>query len=346
MPEARSINQNPPFDTLPDFRRLGVVLRAVLIVNAVALLAVLAQADSWGNMQVRLLQVSALLEPVLLCSLLLLYGLNTVLSRLPYWHGAGVAMLGVGLVGGVFVVLGGELFVAPGESLLFHIERTALLGSAAAGLLLEYLRLRARALSPAFYGARLQALQARIRPHFLYNTLNAVLSIIRTQPKRAETALEDMSDLFRMAMSDEQELVTLRSEIELSRQYLALEQLRLGERLQVDWQLGDLPPDALIPPFILQPLLENAVYHGVEPLAEGGRIEVQLYGEDRELHLRVRNPAGAQPVRSNGNKIALSNIRERLALLFDIEARYEVEAGAGHYQVHIMMPYVKEGAHE
>ena len=210
-------------------------------------------------------------------------------------------------------------------------------------ILLSYFRLRAQALSPAGHEARLQALQARIRPHFLFNTINAVLSIVRTDPKRAESALEDMADLFRMAMSDQKELVVLSKEVELARQYLAIEELRLGERLKVHWDTQGMPPDALIPPLILQPLLENAVYHGIEPLTEGGTIDVSLYLNSDGLHMTVSNPAQNQSTaRTSGNKMALSNIRERLDLLFDVEAKYQVESDSNHYQVHILIPYVKE----
>jgi two-component system sensor histidine kinase AlgZ len=209
------------------------------------------------------------------------------------------------------------------------------------GILLLYFRLRAKVLSHAWNDARLQVLRARIRPHFLFNTINAVLGIVRAQPKQAETALEDMADLFRMAMSEGHDLVPLGREIQLSKQYMALEQLRMGERLCVDWQIQDVPDDVLIPPLLLQPLLENAVYHGIEPLSQGGSIHIVLRRSGDELHLKVENPC---PVRINaphhGNRVALRNIRERLDLLFDVEARYQVESGKDFYRVEIIFPYV------
>jgi two-component system sensor histidine kinase AlgZ len=143
-------------------------------------------------------------------------------------------------------------------------------------------------------------------------------------------------------MVEPRELVALDREVELARQYLSIEELRLGERLKVQWDTQQMPPDALIPPLILQPLLENAVYHGVEPLLQGGVIEVRLYRARDELHLEVRNPSqGQTAAHSNGNHMALSNIRERLSLLFDVEAQYQVERDAEHYRVHIIIPYVK-----
>lgn len=209
--------------------------------------------------------------------------------------------------------------------------------------MLLYFRFRSRKLSRALHDARLQALRARIRPHFLFNTINAVLGIVRTQPKQVETALEDMADLFRMAMSGDEDLVPLRREIQLCRQYIALEQLRLGDRLRVEWQMQDVPDDALIPSLLLQPLLENAVYHGIELLPQGGCIDIKLHCNGSELRLEVKNPYTLRKGQPHpGNRIALSNIRQRLELLFDAEASYIAERGEDSYYVEIVMPYVKE----
>jgi two-component system sensor histidine kinase AlgZ len=191
---------------------------------------------------------------------------------------------------------------------------------------------------------------------------------MRAQPKKAETALEDMADLFRMAMSDARDLVPLSREIQLSKQYIALEQLRMGERLSVDWQMQDVPENALIPPLLLQPLLENAVYHGIEALPQGGSIKIVLRRNGDELRLTVENPCVEHGIPAKGshgdgdfqnnyesessvpatgnkqrsnNKMALQNIRERLDLLFDAEARYQVESGNNFYRVEIVLPYVK-----
>jgi two-component system, LytTR family, sensor histidine kinase AlgZ len=343
MPETRSINQNNQHKLLPNFVNLGTVMRIALLVNGLALLCVVSQSASLYNMLDNLLQGSALLEPVLLSSLLVLYLLNSRLRRVPYWQGTLLVLVVVAAITVVLDLSGGDLFSAAGEMGAFRYIRHVLVSVAFALLLLFYFSLRAQALTPAGQDARLQALQARIRPHFLFNTINAVLSIVRTDPKRAESALEDMADLFRMAMSDQDELVVLSKEVELAKQYLAIEELRLGERLKVNWDTQDMPPDALIPQLILQPLLENAVYHGIEPLAEGGTIDVHLYRNSDGLNMTVSNPAQNQTVvRTSGNKMALSNIRERLDLLFDVEAKYEVESDSNHYQVHILIPYVKE----
>jgi two-component system sensor histidine kinase AlgZ len=342
MPETRSINQNVTPKLLPDFRNLGTVLRIVLLANGIVLLGAASQATSWGALRDNILQSSVLLQPVLLISLLLLHALSPVLMRRPYWQGALAVTAVVAAITLVLDKLGGELFSGLGDAGMFRFTRHVLAAIAISLVLLAYFKLRIQALTPAKQEARLQALLARIRPHFLFNTINAVLSIVRADPKRAETALEDMADLFRMAMSEPREMVELSKEVELARQYLGLEALRMGDRLRVRWDTQNMPPDALIPPLMLQPLLENAVYHGIEPLPQGGDIEVQLYLDNDELHLKVSNPAQAQTEPyANGNKMALSNIRERLALLFDVEAQYQVESDASHYQVHITIPYVK-----
>ena len=346
MPKVQSINQNLLADALPNFRNLGATLRIVLLVNGIALLHALAQAASLRDMLQHFMDGSAFLQPVLLSSLLLLYALNEGLARLAYWQGFAAVTAVVVAITLSIAYLGGDLFMPVMGSFAFYMWRLALLSGTLSALLLFYFRLRTLSLSTALHDARLQALQARIRPHFLFNSINAVLSIVRADPKRAETALEDMADLFRMAMAENREMVPLRREIELSRQYLALEKLRLGERLVENWQIDPALNEALIPPLILQPLLENAVYHGIEPLAQGGLIEVRFQRRGDELHLDVINPCREQFAAHNGNKMALENIRERLALKFDVEAKYTVESGKDYYHVHIQMPYVQEESNE
>lgn len=339
MPESRSINQNLMPDVLPNFRNLGIVLRIMLITNGFGVLMALALADSLADIWPRMLHGSAFLQPVLLSSLLVLYVASWHLARMAYFQSVGTILVMVAVLAWIAAKFGGELLGLTDE---FDLWRRIVLSVFVAMFVLAYFRLRAQALSPALPEARLQALQARIRPHFLFNSINAVLGIVRSDPKRAESALEDMSDLFRMAMADNRELVALKREVELSRQYLALEQLRLGDRLKVDWQTQDMPQDALVPPMMLQPLLENAVYHGIEPMHDGGAITIKLYRSGKEMHLDVYNPCQPQGKSHVGNKIALANIRERLDLQFDLEANYSVDAGKDYYRVHIQIPYIQE----
>lgn len=346
MNEARSIKQNPLPDALPNFRNLGVTLRILLLGNGLALMQALTLSNAWDEMLPRMMDISALLAPVLLTSLLLLWVTHSWLTRQPYWRGVGlVNAMVVGVTLTVYY-LGGELYrTQVYDDAGFGAVRHGVLAIAICMILLLYFRWRSQVLSIALHDARLQVLRARIRPHFLFNTINAVLSIVRSQPRYAESSLEDMADLFRMAMSEEEDLVPMRQEVQLSKQYLALEQLRIGERLKVDWRMGGVEDDVLIPPLLLQPLLENAVYHGIESLPQGGVISIALHRAGDALHVTVENPcAQSEAALHSGNRMALRNIRERLALLFDVEASYKVERRDGRYRVEIILPYQKEGS--
>jgi len=344
MSKARSIKQNAYPDALPNFRNLGVTLRILLLSNGLALLKAFVDANDWSDVLLKLMQIAALMSPVLFVSMLLLWLAQPWLMRITYFAGAVAINLLVIVITLVVYLMGRALFqpfAVAGN--YFDLFRCALISLIVCGILLIYFRLRARELSRALHDARLQVLRARIRPHFLFNSINAVLSIVRAQPKEAETALEDMSDLFRMAMAETRDLVPLDQEIKLTKQYLALEQLRMGQRLVVDWDVNVASMNVLIPPLLLQPLLENAVYHGIEPLSQGGRIKIQVSSSAKELQLVVENPCpSVTGERHSGSKMALQNIRERLELLFDVEARYQVECTEESYRVEITLPWVAE----
>jgi two-component system sensor histidine kinase AlgZ len=331
------IDQKPVSPQLPELRNLGTVLRILLAVNGLALVAVFIREPRWEALSAAWLDTAAIVEPRLLASLLLLYALAPWLERQPYRTGA-IAILALTLAS--TLALDALLLAAVGaDARPTAAPRHALFSLLITGLLLGYFQLRARALSPAITEARLQALQARIRPHFLFNSINAVLSLVRTEPRRAEAALEDMADLFRVLMRDNRQLAPLADEIELCRQYLDLEKLRLGERLRVEWHVDNMPRDALVPPLLLQPLLENAVYHGIEPSSAPGVIAINIFLRRGEVHAVLRNPYKFSGNHHAGNKMAMDNIRERLALHFDAEASLETRAGKDSYEVHIRMPY-------
>lgn len=334
---ARSINHNANTGALPDFRNFGILLRMLLIVNGVALLASLLQVTALRAWPAQFTENAALVEPVLILSLLVLAAGSNGLRRLPYAMGiAAVMALEIALTAALHF-LTRDLFFVETHSLL----RWVLIVALTTGMLLVYFDLRGRALSPALAEARLQALQARIRPHFLFNSINAVLSLVRQQPRRAETALEDLAGLFRALMADNRELTPIAREIELCRQYLDLEQLRLGDRLQVEWHIENMPPDALVPPLALQPLLENAVYHGIEPAETTGVLSINIHVERDRLHVLLCNPYRPRGDHHVGNKMALANIRERLQLHFDVAAELTTRVGKNTYEVSMIMPYVK-----
>jgi two-component system sensor histidine kinase AlgZ len=280
-------------------------------------------------------ELSTAVQPILILSLVCLYGLYPWLNRLDYRLSLlSIVALEIAITYFAFAAL--NPYFAP--EFLPNVTRACLLSAIVTAIVLYYFNLQQRAYSPAIAEARLQALQARIRPHFLFNSINAVLSLIRSQPKRAESALEDMADLFRVLMTDNRELVPLAQEIALCRQYLALEKLRLEERLKVNWHIEQMPPDAMIPPLILQPLLENAVYHGIEPLPNGGEITIHILRKHEDLEINISNPFSADKDKHSGNKMALKNIKERLLLHFDLEASLKSEVSNQHYSVTIRIP--------
>jgi two-component system sensor histidine kinase AlgZ len=321
---------------LPDLRNLGTVLRILLGVNGAALVIALAREPRVDAVATEWAALTAFVEPQRFAELAVLWLVQPWLVRLDGRSAIGVVtVITCALAIGVDALLPRMAGEARGG-----LVRDLVFALTAQFVLIAYFRLRARALSPAITEARLQALQARIRPHFLFNSITAVLSLMRSEPRRAEVALEDLADLFRVLMRDNRELAPLADEVELCRQYLELEQLRLGERLVIDWNVKSMPGDALVPPLVLQPLLENAVYHGIEPSTAPGVVSINIFLSRDEVHALLRNPYTANSARHHaGNRMALDNIRERLALHFDAEASLESRVNRDIYEVHIRIPY-------
>ena len=328
----QSIRQNDPPDALPDFRNLGVMSRILLGVNALAMLLALARSRGVADFAEGLSEIAGRMEPVLLVIVVALYFASPLFGRLAYRHGLlAVFATALAVTAALSPLLGGS-----GDwRQVFWSLGYAVFGTA---LLAWYFHLRSRAFSPVISEARLQALQARIRPHFLFNSLNAVLSLIRKDPKRAEAALEDLAELFRTVMADNRKLIPLGEELSLCRQYLNLEQLRLGERLHIEWQVEPEVEGILVPPMLLQPLVENAVYHGIEPGISSGIIEIRIGRRNDRLLLHLSNPYYEEHQHRQGNRMALANIRERLQLHFDVEATLTTRVDGGRYEIDITMP--------
>jgi two-component system sensor histidine kinase AlgZ len=189
--------------------------------------------------------------------------------------------------------------------------------------------------------SRIHALQARIRPHFLFNSMNTIAALTRSDPARAEEAIEDLADLFRVSLTEARAQISLREELEVARIYQRIEQLRLGDRLKVRWQVGELPVRAIVPSLLLQPLLENAIGHGIEPLPEGGTVRVDGRVDGDDVSIEVSNPVSqtARAVRS-GNRMALDNIRQRLELAFPGRSSVVVDETGDLYRVRLRFPLV------
>ncbi len=311
-----------PPATLPDFRNLGVWLRILLLAQALRLSFVVLDGPGGQPWLEQLLQQSVRFDPPLLATVLLLYLLQPLLARTRYRRGLVLVLL---LAASVAALL--------------------------TGALLFYFDWRQQRLSPALAEARLAALQARIRPHFLFNSLNSVLALLRRQPQQAEAVLHDLADLYRALLSDARTLVPLGQELALARAYIEIETLRLGaQRLRMQWRTEHAPLQALVPPLLLQPLLENAVRYGVEPAPEGAEVSLEVYLDGSELRLFVRNtlapgPLAAAAAVAGGNHMALGNIRERLQLHFDAEAQIRRYHTDREHVVLVRLP-LRKGAAE
>jgi two-component system sensor histidine kinase AlgZ len=188
--------------------------------------------------------------------------------------------------------------------------------------------------------ARISALQALIRPHFLFNSMNTIASLTRSDPRQAEEAVEDLSDLLRANLGGSGDRTTLKSELEVAAIYQRIEKLRLGDRLNVRWDVGALPMRALIPSLVIQPLLENAIYHGIELLPDGGDVIITGARDGDYLTITVTNPIAASAKRSEtGNKMAMTNIQQRFDLAYDSRAHVHVNEDKSTFTVQLRFPY-------
>ncbi|MBS3020047.1 hypothetical protein DJFAAGMI_02801 [Comamonas sp. PE63] len=313
----------------------GVVLRAVLFVQVVVGTAAIYGADSlWEWFTSAALLTGACL-PGTLVWLIAACSLKHQLQRLDT-RGQYLAGVLLGALAGLYAC--GMLF-------FIGIDKAPWLASAVTGgllaaLLVTALVLRARGNTPAQTQARLTELQSRIRPHFLFNTLNSAIALVRAEPAKAEALLEDLSDLFRYALAEPHLTTTLAQEIELAQRYLSIEQVRFGERLQMQWQLDESVHGALLPPLLLQPLVENAIRHGVEPNARGGKLQVRTERRGNEALIQIINtlpPASAEH-QSTGHGMALDNVRARLSLLHDLQGSFSAKVRDGLYVVRLSVP--------
>lgn len=323
----------PPRVIVFDACNVGVVLRAVLFAEAVVGVGAMFSEGRFVDWLLRFSLLTGGVLPATLAWLIVACLLKRYLARLgtPAQWVAGLAM---GALAGLF---GCGLLAMMGL-----LERAPWFASAAAGALLSSVLVaglvwRAKARTPAATAARLAELQSRIRPHFLFNTLNSAIALVRAEPAKAESVLEDLSELFRHALADATESVTLVQEIELAQRYMAIEQIRFGERLQVQWNLDPEASPAKLPPLLLQPLVENAVRHGVEPSAVGAQVKISTVRRGSRVVIKVTNstPAG---VGERGHGLALANVRERLALLHDVQAQFKTVFRDGMFQVRLEIP--------
>ena len=316
-----------------DACNIGVVLRAVLFVEAVVGVGAMFGTGRFVEWLLRFSLLTGGVLPATLAWLIaacLLKGQLARLGNLQQWLAGMLLGALAGLYGCGLLVMMGMLDPAPWWA-------SAAAGALLSAVLVAGLFWRAKARTPAATAARLAELQSRIRPHFLFNTLNSAIALVRAEPAQAEAVLEDLSELFRHALADPAESVTLGQEIALAKRYLAIEQIRFGDRLQVQWSLDPEADNAKLPPLLLQPLVENAVRHGVEPSAGGAQVKISTLRRGRMVVLKVTNttPAGSG---ERGHGLALANVRERLALLHDVQAQFHTVLKDGIFQVRLELP--------
>lgn len=314
-----------------DACQVGVVLRAVLFVEAVVAIGAMFGAGGFDMWIERFAIGSGGALPATLVWLIVACSLKNVLQRLSptMQHVFGVVL---GAVSGLY---GCGLLALVGVR--GNWVASAFTGALLSALLVAALVLRAKSRTPAATTARLAELQARIRPHFLFNSLNSAIALVRHEPAKAEALLEDLSELFRHALVDQGEAVTLAEEIAVASRYLAIEQVRFGDRLQVEWAIDPLAGSARVPPLVLQPLVENAVKHGVEPSANGAQVKISTQRRGGVVVIKVTNTVPGGQGRP-GHGVAQDNVRDRLRLLHDVQAQFQTVLKDGLYQVRMEVP--------
>lgn len=348
-PASRNGIESDEHFFLPRFCDVGMVFAVVVFAQLLAFILSLVSPAILDNPWSDLGLISLFMQWIALTSAAVLCLTRPLLARLNDTAAALVSYLLVLLVTAFVSELAFWLIVKT-EFLPFldreqhaaFIWRNLFISTIIAAVVLRYLYVQYqwRQQMQAESRARVQALQARIRPHFLFNSMNTIAALVRTQPDSAETAIEDLSDLFRASLDTFHGQMTLGDELELARRYLSIEELRLGERLSVNWDLDAVPMDLSVPPLVLQPLLENAIYHGIEPLPDGGTIQVSGKVADSVLELVISNPVPEAGIggRHTGNRIAQENIRQRLQIAFGKKAQLETSKHEGHYLVTLHLP--------
>jgi two-component system sensor histidine kinase AlgZ len=349
---ARSVALDEFF--IPDLCANRAVFAVVLTAELIAVTLSLARPGA--NFLVDLARISMFLQWLGLTSAALLCYTRPLLARTSVARASAGAfallMLNTALVSEAALFFGGSLGASGLSSTLFPREhwpfllRNEGICVIVAAMLLRYFyithewqrQLRAEARS------RIEALQARIRPHFLFNSLNTIAALTRSDARRAEEAVEDLADLFRATLRDSHSPLRLKEELELTRIYQRIEELRLGARLKVRWDVAALPMRAFVPGLTVQPLLENAIYHGIEPLDNGGTVTVSGRVIAGQVEIVVSNPVAAARVEGSerlGNRLALENIRQRLALAYEEAATLTIDQPTGEYRVTIRFPYTE-----
>ena len=350
------MSQADPNETqvyLPDFCAAGTLFIILLVAELVAIVLTLASQAAEGQFLLSLSKTSffvlwlALLGTAMMCKLrgwleragktrafvfsfLLLVALSLIIAELA-WQ-LPLRLVGINVINGTH-----------GDFLL----RTLAISAIFIALAMRYLYISSewRRSIVLEAQARISALQALIRPHFLFNSMNTIASLTRSDPRQAEEAVEDLSDLLRASLSGTRDRTSIKEELEVAAIYQRIEKLRLGDRLNIRWDIAELPMRARIPSLTIQPLIENAIYHGIELLPDGGDVVVSGKREGRYLQIAVSNPVAPGKSRGkNGNKMAMANIRQRFELAYGSRASVDVDDTDDRYTVTLRFPIDEDDA--
>ena len=338
---------------LPDFCAASSVFIVVLIGELVAILLTLAAHDTPGMFMIELAKTSMFILWLGILGAVVMCLFRSRLESSGKTVAFVISFIVLELVCLVLAEVSWQVTRIFGEAVIIDdthagfILRTFAISSIVIALAMRYLYVSSewRRSIVLEAQARISALQALIRPHFLFNSMNTIASLTRTDPKQAEEAVEDLSDLLRANLGGSGDRTTLKEELEVAAIYQRIEKLRLGDRLNVRWDVADLPMRALIPSLIIQPLLENAIYHGIELLPEGGDVVVTGKRDGDFLTISIANPIAMGKQRSNdGNKMAMTNIQQRFELAYDNRADVDVEETETSFAVHLRFPHEERGA--
>lgn len=342
---------------LPDFCASRAALAIVLIVELTALILTLARENVTVGFWTDLSRTSLFLLWIGLAGAAMLCWMRVHLNRLQVGRGSAAVLLLIAVLiavisTGTYILGRSNLVLDAGADVLFPPKLTTFMArNLSIGLVVTALALRYFYVTHEWRRniemqatARVHALQARIRPHFLFNSMNTIASLTRSNPAVAEQAVQDLADLFRANLSDKRDTITLEEECAVARTYQRIEQLRLGSRLRVEWRIDSLPRNALVPGLMLQPLLENAIYHGIEPQPEGGIVTVTGELAGGLITIVVRNKVGDYESEREGNRLALANIRERLQLLYGERGLVKSGRFDAEYIVTLRFPYLERAA--
>lgn len=348
----------PPTEAwLPPFCQPATVYSAMLLAEIVVLVAVFAPGAGAGDWWRALSTGTVLAQWIALGSVAVLCLLRARLLALPPGLALGAVMLVLAGTASGMAWLGYTLdrelewgLMAGGQSRehFVHGVLAIVLVMGALGLRYAYVQMQWRRQVEAQARVEVEALTARIRPHFLFNSMNTIAGLVQLDPDLAERVILDLSELFRAALAAGERAHPLQREFELCRRYLDIETLRLGDRLRVEWDVAAAPAELPVPPLLLQPLVENAVYHGIQPLPQGGTVRIAARTEGERLRIDIDNPLPPPAQARRGHGLAQDNVRQRLRYAYGGGASLEVRERDGYYGVTVRLPFSgsREHGHE